>query len=113
MSEPFDGQQAWREKFHMDDNAVQRLGRSVIRAGVSLPFILLYAVAPKPGGATIVTVGSRSSSRALGFRGLVQLKTWGVLAMGIAGFLMLGLPSRQVDARRPGHDAARRCRSRC
>src|SRR5947207_8964946 len=43
MSEPYDGQTAWRERFHMDDHAVQRLGRSVIRAGVSLPFILLYA----------------------------------------------------------------------
>ena len=52
MSEPYDGQAAWREKFHMDDNAVQRLGRSVIRAGVSLPFILLYAFVPRPDAAT-------------------------------------------------------------
>ena len=41
MSQPYDGQAAWRETFHMDDSAVQRLRRSVIRAGVSLPFILL------------------------------------------------------------------------
>jgi len=47
MSAPYDGQTAWREKLHMDDNAVQRLGRSVIRAGVSLPFVLLYALAPR------------------------------------------------------------------
>src|SRR5262245_21762630 len=35
MAEGYDGQAAWREKLHMDEHAVQRLGRSVIRAGVS------------------------------------------------------------------------------
>jgi len=49
MSQSYDGQTAWRERFHMDDNAVQRLGKAVIRAGVSLPFVLLYALAPKAG----------------------------------------------------------------
>jgi hypothetical protein len=94
MSEPFDGQQAWRQKFHMDDNAVQRLGRSVIRAGVMLPFILIYAVAPKQG-MDLVSVGALVLA-VLGFRGLVQLKTWGIISMGIAGFMMLGMPSHQV-----------------
>ena len=60
MSEPYDGQTAWREKFHMDENAVQRLGRSVIRAGVSLPFVLLYAFAPKPDGASMAVSLARA-----------------------------------------------------
>jgi hypothetical protein len=47
MSEPYDGQAAWRERFHMDDSAVQRLGRSVIRAGIGLPIVLIYAFAPR------------------------------------------------------------------
>ena len=65
MSEPYDGQTAWREKLHMDEGAVQRLGRSVIRAGVSLPFVLLYALAPKPGSAeTRRSASARSCSRA-------------------------------------------------
>ena len=63
MAQPYDGQTAWREKFHMDDNAVQRLGRSVIRAGVSLPFVLLYALAPKPAGARSVLVDRRARAR--------------------------------------------------
>ena len=41
----------------MDENAVQRLGRSVIRAGVSLPIVLLYALAPKPGSAELALSG--------------------------------------------------------
>src|SRR5262249_13927667 len=42
MSSLYDGRTQWRERFHMDDNAVQRLGRSVIRAGISLPIVLAY-----------------------------------------------------------------------
>jgi hypothetical protein len=91
MSQPYDGQAAWREKFHMDDSAVQRLGRSVIRAGVSLPFILLYAFMPKPdGGSTVVSLAALVLAVA-GLRGLLRLRTWGVLALGAAGALTLGI----------------------
>ncbi len=86
MSLPYDGQTAWREKFHMDENAVQRLGRSVIRAGVSLPFVLLYALAPRPemmlGLLALALTG-------VGLRALVRMKTWGVLALGAAGSILL------------------------
>jgi hypothetical protein len=98
MSAPYDGQSAWREKFHMDDNAVQRLGRSVIRAGVSLPFILLYAFAPKPDGASVAISLAAFLLTAVGLRGLVQLKTWGVLALGAAGALMLAMVGGDVAA---------------
>ncbi len=90
MSGGFDGKTAWREKFHMDENAVQRLGRAVIRAGVSLPIVLLYALAPKQpaeaviGAAAVLFAG-------LGLRALVHMKTWGVLALGTSGALMIGL----------------------
>jgi hypothetical protein len=89
MSLGYDGQTAWREKFHMDDNAVQRLGRAVIRAGVSLPFVLLYAFTPRPESmlAAIVAV----CLTGLGVRALVQLKTWGVLALGAAGVLLTAI----------------------
>ena len=91
MSQPYDGQAAWREKFHMDDSAVQRLGRSVIRAGVSLPFILLYAFMPKPESASTVVALAAVVLAATGLRGLVRLRTWGVLALGAAGALTLAI----------------------
>src|SRR3569623_3145459 len=90
MSEGYDGQQAWRERFHMDDNAVQRLGRSVIRAGVSLPMVLLYALAPKQpaeaalGLAALVCAG-------FGMRAIVKMKTWGVLALAASGAMMISM----------------------
>lgn len=89
MSEPFEGQAAWREKFHMDDNAVQRLGRSVMRAGVSLPFVLLYGLVPRQGsGADLVAVIAAGLAVA-GFAALVKLRTWGVLAIGAAGLVVV------------------------
>lgn len=88
MAGPFDGQTAWREKWHMDDNAVQRLGRSVIRAGVSLPFILLYAFAPRQvAGAEIAMVALLLTGA--GMHGIVKMKTWGVVALGAAGTMLL------------------------
>jgi hypothetical protein len=98
MSEPYDGQAAWREKFHMDESSVQRLGRSVIRAGVSLPFILLYAFAPKPDGASMVVSLAALVLVAAGLRGLLQLKTWGVLALGTAGALTLTMVGLDIVA---------------
>lgn len=91
MSESYDGQTAWREKLHMDEGAVQRLGRSVIRAGVSLPFVLLYALAPKPGSAEIIAGVAALLLAGLGLRALVRLRTWGVLAIGGAGALMVAM----------------------
>ena len=96
MSGPYDGQAAWREKFHMDEHAVQRLGRSVIRAGVSLPFILLYAFAPKPDAASTALSLVAFVLTAVGLRGLVQLKTWGVLALGAAGALLISVVGADV-----------------
>ena len=91
MAGPYDGQTAWREKFHMDDHAVQRLGRAVIRAGVSLPLVLAYALAPRPG--SLVISLALVALTGLGLRALLKLKTWGVLALGTAGFVLLALGS--------------------
>jgi len=84
MAAAFDGKTAWREKLHMDDNAVQRLGRSVIRAGVSLPIVLIYALAPKEPASMIVGLVAVALA-GLGLRGLVQMRTWGILALAVSG----------------------------
>jgi len=94
MAVPYDGQTAWREKFHMDDNAVQRLGRSVIRAGVSLPMVLLYALAPKPEAGALVALVLAVG----GLAGIVRMRTWGVLAMGAAGVMLLAMGGEEAVA---------------
>jgi hypothetical protein len=98
MSQPYDGQTAWREKLHMDENAVQRLGRSVIRAGVSLPFVLLYAFAPKPDSASMVMSVLALALTGVGFGAMIKAKTWGVLALGAAGALMVTLAGADMVA---------------
>ena len=88
MSTVYDGQTAWREKFHMDDHAVQRLGRAVIRAGVSLPFVLAYAFAPRPESSSLLASIVALCLTGLGVRALIQLKSWGVMALAAAGLVM-------------------------
>jgi uncharacterized membrane protein YecN with MAPEG domain len=98
MSGSYDGQLQWREKFHMDENAVQRLGRSVIRVGVSLPFVLMYAFAPKGNATAFVALGLA----VVGFAGMVKLRTWGVLALGAAGIVMLAGSAHLICPYAPG-----------
>jgi len=95
MSVPYDGQTAWREKFHMDENAVQRLGRSVIRAGVSLPFVLLYALAPRPDAEMIGAIAALALA-GFGLRAITRMKTWGILALGAAGSILVMQSGAQV-----------------
>lgn len=91
MAVPYDGQTKWREKLHMDDNAVQRLGRSVIRAGVGLPFVLAYAFAPKPESAQTALALTALALAGFGLRAVIRAKTWGVIAIGLAGATMITL----------------------
>jgi hypothetical protein len=91
MAVPYDGQTKWREKLHMDDNAVQRLGRSVIRAGVGLPFVLAYAFAPKPESAQTALALTALALAGFGLRAVIRAKTWGVIALGLAGSVMITL----------------------
>ncbi|MGE0868217.1 MAG: hypothetical protein AB7P03_06640 [Kofleriaceae bacterium] len=95
MAEPYDGQKAWRERFHMDESAVNRLGRSVIRAGVSLPMVLIYALQPKPNAALVVGLIALGLT-GLGMHALVRLRTWGVVALGAAGTLLLSMSATQL-----------------
>jgi hypothetical protein len=85
----FDGRADWRARFHLDDNGVHRLGKAVIRIGVSLPYILLYALAPK-GAATeaLLALGALGLAGA-GTWALLHLRTWGLFALtGAAGLLI-------------------------
>ena len=38
MAQNFDGKQTWRERFHLDEYGTQRLGKAIIRIGMSLPY---------------------------------------------------------------------------
>lgn len=90
MAVPFDGRKDWRERFHIDQAGVNKLGKAVIRAAVSLPYVVIYALAPKQGMdvfglAALALAGT-------GVWALIKMRTWGVLALGgAAGALAIGL----------------------
>ena len=86
MSELFDGQKAWRERFHLDEHATNRLGNAIIRLGISLPFVV-STLAPKPGS-EMLAVGAIALT-VLGLRGVITMRTWGLFATAAAGLVML------------------------
>lgn len=83
----FDGRTDWRERFHMDDNAVNRLGKSVTRAGASLPYLIVYGLAPRQGMAAEALAVLALGAGIMGVYGLVRLRAWGLLALGAAAIL--------------------------
>jgi len=92
MASSFDGREEWRARFHMDDYAVHRLGKSIIRIGISLPYILLYALAPKQPAFVEMLVGVLTLGLAgAGTWAIFRMRTWGLAALaGAAGLLTLG-----------------------
>jgi len=100
MSASYDGQTKWRERYHMDDNAVHRLGRSVIRAGVSLPIVLIYALMPRAAtSASLALAVPALLLTVVGIRGLVRMRTWGLFALGgAAGLLLAAAATAHVTA---------------
>jgi hypothetical protein len=81
MASAFDGKIEWRERFHLDESGTNKLGKAVIRAGVSLPYVIMYALAPKEDmGYALLAVGSGALAVA-GVWGIVKMRSWGVLAL--------------------------------
>ena len=81
----FDGRKDWRERWRMDDNSVNRLGKAVMRAGASVPYLIMAGLAPKQGmgaGALALLCGPAASYAALDVRTTVPM------AGAIAGVLL-------------------------
>jgi hypothetical protein len=89
MASSFDGRLEWRERFHLDENATHKLGKAVIRAGVSLPYVIMYALAPKEDMGGMLVAAGAGLLTAAGVWALCRMRTWGVVALGagIAGLL--------------------------
>src|SRR5262245_10900544 len=77
----FDGRKDWRERYRMDENAANRLGKAIMRAGASLPYLIMAGLAPKQGlgaallGFTAVALGVAAVV------GLFRLRAWSILAV--------------------------------
>ncbi|ACY15891.1 hypothetical protein [Haliangium ochraceum] len=78
----FDGRTDWRERFHLDESATHRLGRAVIRVGLSLPFLLAYGLAPRDDAGQMLLAAGTAGAICLGIWGLLRMRTWGLLVIG-------------------------------
>jgi len=80
----YDGRRDWRERWKMDENAVNRLGKAIMRAGASLPYLIVAGLAPRQSlGGELVSVLALAVGIA-GLAGIVRLRTWGLFAFGFS-----------------------------
>ncbi len=86
MSRSFDGRKEWRERFHLDESATNRLGKSVIRVGVSLPYIVLFALAPREGAGLALVGGGMVVA---GAWALTKMRSWSIPALAAGAVTML------------------------
>ena len=88
MAARYDLQEGWRQKYKMDDFGVARLQKTVTRSAASLPSLIIWALAPKEEGMAAVLALAALAFGAVGLRGLIRIRSWGVLALAGAGALV-------------------------
>lgn len=79
MSERYELQEAWRQRYHLDDQAVARIKRAVHSAATALPTLIFFTLAPKQDQMLQIAL---LSAGLLGFVGLLRMRFWGVLLLG-------------------------------
>ena len=84
MAGDFDGRGEWRERFHLDEFGTRRLGKAVIRIGITLPILIIYGLAPREDMAETLLLLSVVTMAVIGIRGMLQMRTWGVLLVGVS-----------------------------
>jgi hypothetical protein len=97
MAVRYDLQEGWRQRYKMDEFGVARLRKTVTRAAASLPSLIFWALGPKEGQG--LALGGALAALALaagGLRGVIRMRTWGVVSLG-AACLLVALFGRVTD----------------
>jgi hypothetical protein len=81
MAARYDLQEAWRQRYNMDDLGVARLRKTITRSAAALPSVILTALAPKEPGQGMILSLAALALVGLGLGGLVRLRTWGWVAV--------------------------------
>lgn len=94
----FDGRKDWREKYRLDDNGANRLGKAIMRAGASLPYLIMAGLAPRQGqGMGMLALVCALGLGVVGLHALIKLRTWGVLALA-AGALFVAAGQAETSS---------------
>lgn len=90
MAARYEHSEATAERWNFQEESLLLMRRATLSAGSTIPFLILYALAPR---ADLVHDFVQLGALGLGVTGLVAVlarKTWGAIAMGGAGLLALG-----------------------
>jgi len=85
MAARYEHSEQTQERWNFQEDSLAMMRRAVKSAGSTLPFLILYALAPRPDA---VQLGALALG-ALGLFGLLRGRTFGLLALGGAGSLAL------------------------
>jgi hypothetical protein len=82
MASRYEMQEAWRARYKIDEYGVARLRKAVTSAAASLPSMIMWVLGPKEEGLAMVGGLAALVLVVAGLRGLVRLRSWGVLSLG-------------------------------
>ncbi len=83
MASKYEHSEATAERWNFQEESLILMRRAVKSAGTTLPFLILYALAPQPEALQLTALALGVA----GLWGLLRGRTWGVLAMGSAGVI--------------------------
>jgi hypothetical protein len=83
MAARYEHSEATAERWNFQEESLILMRRAVKSAGSTIPFLILYALAPRPEALQLVALGLGVT----GLWGLLRGRTWGALAMGGAGLI--------------------------
>lgn len=85
MAAKYEHSEATAERWNFQEESLILMRRAVKSAGTTLPFLILYTLAPRPDALQLAALGLG----VVGLAALLRGRTWGVLALGSAGAVAL------------------------
>lgn len=85
MAARYEHSEVTQERWNFQEDSLILLRRAVRSAGSTLPFLILYGLAPRPEMLQLAALGLGVA----GVWGLLRLRTWGIFALGGAGLAAL------------------------
>lgn len=85
MAARYEHSETTAERWNFQEESLVLMRRAIKSAGMSLPLLILYTLAPAPEPEHLLALGAGVA----GVIGLLRGRTWGLLAMGGAGLLAL------------------------
>lgn len=85
MAARYEHSEVTAERWNFQEESLLLMRRATLSAGSTIPFLILYALAPRPDAIQITAL----VAGAAGLFGLLRGRVWGAMAMGGAGVLAL------------------------